>query len=206
MMKTLEYYQPNEEGYHHAALFAKGVYREKLNFNLEHFPEFLFAIEEDGKVLGCIGLNRTVHGSLFLRDGKVRKFIEQTQKRETVGEQSILAVDACPFGIVLLVAAFSECAYHFGVDKVMFAGTEIAIRTFTHMEADLITVKEADERVLLPSEKENYRTWFLLNKPMVCAIPTAQMPKIAQNIFMRQQKRLVIGQKLLNSRNIRIAE
>jgi hypothetical protein len=204
-MKTLEYYTPNEEGYRRAALFAKGVYKEKLNFHLEDFPEFLFVIEENENVLGCIGLNRNVHGSLFLRDNKVRRFIDKTARRESVGEQSILAVEGYPFGIVLLVAAFSECAYHFGIDKVMFAGTDIAMRTFTHMGAALITVKEADERVLLPSEKENYRTWFSLNKPMVCAIPTAQMPEIAKKLFIQHHKRLLIGQKLLNAQNIRIA-
>ena len=200
-MKILEYYQPGEEGYARAALFAEGVYKEKLNFHLDHFPEFLFSIEEDEKVLGCIGLNHDVHGSLFLRDQHVKKFITETQKRETVGEQSILAVDACPFGVVLLIAAFTECAHYLGIDMIMFACTEIAIRTLLHMDTKITIIKEADERTLLPSEKENYRTWFLLNKPMVCTITTAQMPEIASTIFMQHQKWLVIGKKLQSIRN-----
>lgn len=202
-MKTIECYQPNEAGYDRAALFAQRIYREKLHFHLEHFPEFLFAIEEGEKVLGCIGLNRSVHGSLFLRDKKVKKFIERTQKKEAIGEQSILAVEGYPLGIIILIAAFLECAYYLGIDRVMFAGTDIATDTLLHIGAEFTTIKEADERVLLDSEKENYRTWFLLNKPMVCAISTAQMPEISTTILERQQKRLSVGQKLLNARNIK---
>lgn len=200
-MKILEYYRPDEEGYTRAAMFAQDVYKEKLNFHLDHFPEFLFSIEEEGKVLGCIGLNLAVNGSLFLRDMRVKKFIEKTRKYETVGEQSVLAVASYPFGSVLLIAAFTECAYYWGIDKIMFACTDVSVHTLAHIGAEITIIKEADESTLFPSEKENYRTWFLLNKPMVCAISTAQMPEIAEKIFMQQQKKLTMGQKLQSIRN-----
>lgn len=190
-MKTLEYYVANETGYDRAACFAAKIYREKLNFHLTHFPEFLFAIEENEMVLGVIGLNRNIHNTLFTCDAPLMKTLAtKASQMGHLGEQSILAIDGCSIGLGMLIATFGEYAYYTGIDGIVFAGIDVSLRTIAHLGFNTVILSPADRHVLPLDEQENYAKWFSLYTPIVAILPTCEAPNISMYELERHKKRI----------------
>lgn len=195
-MKTLEYYVAGESGYDRAADFAAKIYREKLDFHLTHFPEFLFAIEEDGVVFGVIGLNRDIHNTLFTKDAPLMSTLAAKESSMGhLGEQSILAVDGCAIGLGMLIATFGEYAYYRGIKGIVFAGIDVSLRAITHLGFHTTILSPADSRVLPIDEQKNYAKWFSLYTPIVAILQTSEAPEISMRELLRHNKRIQLTGK-----------
>lgn len=190
-MKTLEYYVAGEAGYDRSARFAARIYKEKLDFTLTHFPEFLFAIEEDEVVFGVIGLNHGIHNTLFTNDKTLMNTLtSQESSMGPLGEQSILAIDGCSIGLGMLIATFGEYAYYKGIEGIVFAGIDVSLRTIAHLGFNTLILSPADRHVLPLDEQENYAKWFSLYTPIVAILPTCEAPKISMHELERHKKRI----------------
>ena len=195
-MKTIGLYEPRESGYEAVCQFARKVYWESLEFDLTNFPEFFFAIKDKTQVVGCMGLNRSTKCSLFSRDERFLRILEENDPLERFGEQSVLALKNYGLGLMPLIAIVTEYAYYIGITKIPFAGTTVALHALKRIGFDVVECGLADPDVLLPEERRNFAKWFSLNEPVLGIVDSKQAPFLSPRVFGRFANKITLAGRL----------
>ncbi|MFC1802000.1 hypothetical protein ACFLY7_00970 [Patescibacteria group bacterium] len=195
-MKIIEIFREEEIGYNEICDFADKIYLRELNFKITKFPEFLFAVKEDGIVLGCIGLNKSINCSLFKRDERFIEFLKENDEF-SFGEQSILALEKNnSVALTPLITIMFEYAYHIGINKLTFAGIDVSIRVIKKAGFNICEYGLANQETLLKYEKDNFSKWFRLYNPVLCILNTSIVPPISKKVLERYSKKITLSYKL----------
>lgn len=192
IMRTLDVFDKNNNDFFLACEFARKMYEEMLNFKLEKFPDFFVVLLDNGKVVGCIGMNMKVKNPLIEKNEDYIRLKKNLGEEVTFGEQNILAVNRDGFGILFLVASLAEYANLKGLDNLAFAATEIAFRSMRRLGMKIISCGLADRACIPDEDRPNYEKWFASNNPEVGVVDTAQIIGLNPHFFQRMSKRVVM--------------
>lgn len=195
-MKTICLYERGEPGYEIAAAFAKRVYRDELAFILDDPPELFLAIEnEQASVQGAIGMNRHLTRTLFLEDPRVMRVLQKDGLDETA-EQSVLALEGAELALPIFFAVLAAIAYERQIDRIVFAGINVSLRTLERIGFAIREICPADPATLHEDEKSNYVKWFSLYTPIVCTVETKDARAIALRLLQRWKHRIALSERV----------
>jgi len=195
-MKRINVYQPNDPEYASVCSFAQRIYTDKLSINISHFPDLLFTIREDSRIVGCMGLNTSLTFDLFLNDKRVQSARAAYEPWVNIGEQSVFAIENFSMGVPLLISVVAEYARIIGIHKIIYAAIGVSRRTIERLGFTVAEYGLVDMNALCSSDRGNYERWYETHSPLLCVLDTANTMCISENILFQFSNRARLDGKL----------
>lgn len=189
-------YEPHDRGYSRICDFAQTNYTETLSIKIGHFPDILFAIEDEKKIFGCIGLNRELQFNLFTQDKRLQDVFKKMSSKINIGEQSILVVKNYQAGMLLLIATLAVYAQKANIHRVAYAGGDIIFRAINYLELPYTEIGSSKLQTLTNTERENYSRWYEIYHPTTYLLNPSEKLGICGNLFARAQSKVKMSEKL----------
>ena len=193
-MNIVGIFKSGDEGYKETCEFASMVYWRDLKFNLVNFPDYFFSLKKENKIIGCIGLNNFVKCPLLVNDRRFMEIISKDKSR--YGEQSVLAVEKCFKGILILISILLEYSCYINIDKIVFVAGKTPTKAAKFIGFKITDCGFADKHILPALEKPNFELWFNKNNPKIGVIDVSSAPYISQNFFRKLKNKVKINSNI----------
>ena len=195
-MKQVEVFTSQDAAYETVCAFAQQNYSRTLRIKIGRFPDLFFAIVEEGRVFGCLGINTRINFDLFRQHPALQILRGRCGERVVFAEQSILAIENFAPGLPLIFAAATSCAQANGIQKIVYAGISVSCRTLGKMGYRVHDLGPADLSVLPVSQQQNYRHWYTVHHPVINVVDTSNSMEIFDQTFERFRRRAEPGVSL----------
>jgi len=170
--KELSIFSRNTSGYKKVCNFAKRVYAEKLDFNLNHFPEVFISVHDRNRIYGCIGLNVEVESILFTENPSFNSAQTALPVNTHCCEQSVLVIDGLSRMLPLLIATAAHLAGIYGAQKVAFAGICASMHAIEKIGCAVEEVGPVTLDMMPSAQRVNYEKWHQENEPNIYLLDT----------------------------------
>jgi len=194
-MKSVELTLPGEASYDQACAFASEVYAKELGVHLSHFPEALFTIADGTRVVGCIGLNLSLHSPLFAQDARL-SVLRQADPHLAYCEQSILALRHFSIGLPILISVAARYAQINHKDRVVYAAIGVSQKTIRHLGFETQEYGKVDLSLLPDEVRPQYEFWQQTFDPVCCFLKTQRAGMIYSTLLQRLGGKVMLAPRL----------
>ncbi len=195
-MKYIEMFTKDNHRYHDICAFAQAIYERELSLHILHFPDILFAVVDDERIYGCMGLNLCLKFPLFVNDARLQNIINAGDPETRYGEQSVLAIHNYWIGLPILFSTVAKYAANVGLHKVVYAAIAVSQKTIKQMQFDTVPYGEATLTVLPKEMIPIYKVWYEMHHPLCYVLDTHNADTIWTQVSTRFGQKVSIGQRL----------